>query len=223
MYISCFMISWVLSIFNRSLSILIVSQSSRNSRTLLPYQKHIVQLFKHILQYMLSKTEPSVYLTYIYIIKASFPRFNIMFTSVYFEQSSYLYKLEDGSFPESDGFVWTMNFARLKDCFSRNCWLTCWIFKRKFESATYSSIAIENDLPSSQSAENNFSQQQKRRSSSNFRETFSANFQSSKTVIREKFFAVFSLTFVSRENKLQTRTDVKCFSSWYFVFHNLCV
>lgn len=192
------------------MSILIVSQSSRNSRILLPYQIHIVQLFKHILQYMLSKKEPSVYLTYIYIIKASFPRFNIMFTSAYFEQSSYLYKLEDGSFPESGGVVWTMNFSRLKDCFfksTRNCWLTCWIFKRKFESATYSSIAIENALPSSQSAENIFPTTKKAKFIK-FSRNFLANFQSSKTVIREKFFAVFFINF--RFKREQTSNTYRC-------------
>lgn len=156
------------------MSILIVSQSSRNSRILLPYQIHIVQLFKHILQYMLPKKEPSVYLTYIYIIKASFPRFNIMFTSAYFEQSSYLYKLEDGSFPESDGFVWTMNFSRLKDCFSRVHEIVDSLVGFSNESSNQQLIQVLQlkMICQARNQRKTFFQQQKRRSSSNFRETF---------------------------------------------------
>lgn len=167
------------------MSILIVSPSNRNSRIPLPYQIHIVQLFKHILQYMLSEKESSVYLTYIYIIKASFPRFNIMFTSAYFEQSSYLFKLEMEAF--SLGLsVWTMNFTRLKYCFSKIVDSLVGFSNESLNQLLIQVLQLKMIFPARNQRKTFFNNKKAKFIK------FSANFQSSKTVIRgKKFFAVF--------------------------------
>lgn len=117
------------------------------------------------------RRSPSVYLTYIYIIKASFPRFNIMFTFAYFEQSSYLFKFEDGSFLSGFVLVWTMNFARLKYCFSE---IVDSLVGFSNESSNQQLIQVLQlkMISQARNQRKTFFQQQKRRSSSNFRETF---------------------------------------------------